>query len=433
MQENRSFDQYFGTYPGAKGIPGLAGNPGTEPCLPDPLHGGCVQPFHDFQDRNFGGPHATSSALRDMDCSRSRQHRGCQMDGFVAQAERGHKCTTTDPNCSPCTTTTSAACVDPMGYHTRADIPNYWRYARDFVLQDQMYEPISSWSLPAHLYMLSEWSATCTSLDDPNSCTSSTRPGRPLPGQLSYAWTDLTFLLHEYGVSWRYYIFTGDEPDCEVDSNVSCAPVHQGPRTPGIWNPLPAFTDVTQDGQLDDIQSLSAFFDAARAGKLPAVSWIVPQRKVSEHPQSLVSAGQTNVTGLINAIMSSPDWSSTAIFLSWDDWGGFYDSFVPPVVDHIGYGMRVPGIVISPYAKKGYIDHQTLSFDAYVKFIEDDFLGGQRLDPATDGRPDSRPMVRENAPILGDLRRDFSFRQRPRRPELLPVCPVTDLQPTPVC
>jgi phospholipase C len=87
----------------------------------------------------------------------------------------------------------------------------------------------------------------------------------------------------------------------------------------------------------------------------------------------------------------------------------FYDHVVPPVVDGAGYGFRVPGLVISPWARRGYIDHQVLSFDAYLKFIEDVFLGGQRLDPASDGRPDPRPNVRERAPILGDLARDFDF------------------------
>jgi phospholipase C len=87
----------------------------------------------------------------------------------------------------------------------------------------------------------------------------------------------------------------------------------------------------------------------------------------------------------------------------------------------------VPGIVISPYARTGYVDHQSLSFDAYVKFIEDDFLGGQRLDPRTDGRPDPRPDVREDNPALGDVARDFDFHQRPRPPRLLPEHPRTTL------
>jgi phospholipase C len=122
--------------------------------------------------------------------------------------------------------------------------------------------------------------------------------------------------------------------------------------------------------------------------------------------------------------MQSPDWSSTAIFLAWDDWGGFYDHVVPPKVDGSGYGLRVPGLVISPYARHGFIDHQTLSFDAYLKFIEDDFLGGQRLDPATDGRPDPRPDVRESAPQLGDLTADFDFSEPSRPPLMLPLRPT---------
>jgi phospholipase C len=149
----------------------------------------------------------------------------------------------------------------------------------------------------------------------------------------------------------------------------------------------------------------------------------VPSNPVSEHPPSSIAAGQAYVTSVINAVMKSPDWRSTAIFLTWDDWGGFYDHVVPPKVDVNGYGLRVPGLVISPYARRGFIDHQVLSFDAFVKFIEDDFLGGRRLDPATDGRPDPRPSVRENMAILGSVVRDFNFKQKPRRPMLLPVHP----------
>jgi phospholipase C len=440
MQENRSYDQYFGTYPGADGIPGLAGNPGSVPCVPDPVNGGCVQPFHDTNDKNFGGPHGAANATADMDCAAPATRSGCAMDGFVGQSEKGQNCTTTDPNCSPCTAGSHAQCVDVMGYHDASEIPNYWGYARNFVLQDHMYEPNASWSLPQHLFQVSEWSAFCTDPLNPFSCTNALQNPNPdaakggeNDGQLHYAWTDMTYLLHRDGVSWGYYVFQGTEPDCESDSAMTCAPVQQGPKTPGIWNPLPSFTDVSQDGQLGNIQTLSNFFTAAKNGTLPAVSWIDPNGKVSEHPTALVSAGQTYVTGLINAIMQSPDWGSTAIFLSWDDWGGFYDQVVPPAADVNGYGLRVPGIVISPYAKQGYIDPQTLSHDAYNKFIEDDFLGGQRLDPATDGRPDSRPDVREASPLLGDLVNDFDFSQPPRAPLILPVCPTTDLTPKPAC
>jgi hypothetical protein len=215
---------------------------------------------------------------------------------------------------------------------------------------------------------------------------------------------------------------------------MTCAPVQQGPKTESIWNPLPAFSDVIQDHQQGNIQSISNFFAAAKTGRLPAVSWVIPSGPVSEHPGWLVSSGQTYVTGLVDAIMRGPDWSSTAIFLSWDDWGGFYDHVAPPTVDQNGYGLRVPGLVISPYAKAGYVDHQALSHDAYNKFIEEDFLDGQSLDPATDGRPDDRPDVRETNPALGDVAVDFDFNHAPRAPVVLPVCPKTDLTtPRPKC
>ncbi len=422
MQENRSFDQYFGTYPGADGIP-------PDVCVPDPVNGGCVKPFHDSSDLNYGGPHGAANAVADID--------GGRMDGFVAQAEKGEGCSSDDPNCSPCTDTAHANCIDVMGYHDAREIPNYWTYAHDFVLQDHMFEPNSSWSLPEHLYEVSEWSAFCTNALDPFSCTNSLENPNaiinlnPLGTTPKYAWTDLTYLLHKDNVSWGYYVFAGTEPDCEDDSAMTCAPVQQGPKTPSIWNPLPHFEDVHQDDQLSDIQSLSNFFTAAKNGTLPAVSWISPNGTVSEHPPGLVSSGQTYVTGLINAIMRSPEWDSTAIFLSWDDWGGFYDHVQPPVVDENGFGLRVPGLVISPYARRGFLDHQILSQDAYNKFIEDDFLGGQRLDPATDGRPDPRPDVREDNPLVGDLTADFDFNQAPRAPVILSPHPSPGPASTP--
>ncbi len=423
MQENRSFDQYFGTYPGANGIPAGV-------CVPDPLHGGCIKPFHDPNNENYGGPHGHGAFTADLD--------GGKMDGFVSEAEQGMKCSSTEPGCSPCTEEESSGqCVDSMGYHDAREIPNYWTYAQNFVLQDDMFEPNSSWSWPEHLFEVSAWSAVCKDgkewSENPLACISAIE-GPPDPryelkfyAEHSLPWTDITYLLHKYGVSWRYYVFEGNEPDCEDDEAMTCAPVKQGPKTPGIWNPLLDFLDVKEDGQMGNVQSLTNFYSAVKNTSecgLPNVSWITPNEKVSEHPPALVSNGQAYVTTLVNSIMRSPCWGSTAVFLSWDDWGGFYDHVVPPVIDGNGYGFRVPGLVISPYARAGYVDHQQLSHDAYLKFIEDDFMAGQRLNPATDGRPDSRPDVREEAPGLGNLVEDFDFSQSPRPPLLLPVNPA---------
>jgi phospholipase C len=145
-----------------------------------------------------------------------------------------------------------------------------------------MFEPTASWSLPAHLYEVSEWSAWCSNPFQPFSCHGA--PGWPNPDWVSgnvsaingpsdqsthYAWTDMTYLLHRQNVSWGYYVFKGTEPDCANDGATSCAPVQQGPQTPGIWNPLPSFADVRQDGQLGNVQTLSNFFTAATRGRSP--------------------------------------------------------------------------------------------------------------------------------------------------------------------
>jgi phospholipase C len=415
MQENRSFDHYFGTYPGADGIPMQNGVPTV--CVNDPTTNQCVKPFHDVNDINAGGPHGGNPAATDID--------GGKMDGFIAAYRDGMKAckgrSVDTPGCA------FGKAPDVMGWHDAREIPNYWAYAQNFVLQDKMFEPNASWSLPAHLFMISAWSADCSRPGDPMSCADSldgpkNALARANAGKLDYAWTDLTYLLHQNNVSWAYYLSEGSEPDC-ADDAMLCTPNKMSKNVPGIWNPLPAFDTVKQDNQLTNIQTVDQYFVAAKNGTLPAVAWITPENSVSEHPPAKVSLGQAYVTSLINAAMQGPDWNTTAIFLAWDDWGGFYDHVVPPKVDALGYGLRVPGLVISPYAKQGFIDHQTLSFDAYLKFIEDDFLNGQRIDPQTDGRPDPRPDVRENVPQLGDLINDFDFTQAPRAPLLLPENP----------
>ncbi|MGN7200765.1 alkaline phosphatase family protein [Arthrobacter sp. SAFR-044] len=483
-QENRSFDSYFGTYPGADGIPMKDGKPAV--CVPDPAKGGCVAPFYSTADVNAGGPHSPDDAAADIN--------GGAMDGFVAQAEKGiAHC---GPTATDCTFTSKA--TDVMGYHDRKQLPTYWDYADNFVLQDHMFSSAAAGSLQAHLYMVSEWSAKCTKAGDPSSCVNALESLDPEPEKADfdksligkcqanadlqpcrdalqaagissdlavqteqiasadckstdsftackaganaadipdalkeklaqaartlrrpdYAWTDLTYLLHKHSVPWAYYVFSGTEPDCRNDA-ATCQPVKQDAETPGRWNPLPYFDTVTEDGEQGNIKPLDGFYDDARQGRLPAVTWVAPTDEVSEHPPARVRTGQQYVAGLINAIMSGPDWNSTAIFLNWDDWGGFYDHVPPPVVDKNGYGLRVPALVISPYARKGFIDHQVLSQDAYLKFIEDDFLGGERIDPATDGRPDNRPGVREDNPLLGDLASAFDFSQAPRPPLIM--------------
>jgi phospholipase C len=411
-QENRSFDSYFGTYPGADGIRMRDGVP--EACIPDPAHGGCRRPYHDPTDRNWGGPHWSRSAYADVD--------GGRMDGFLAQAEvhRTLCDRTVDRNLPSCSFAWKRP--DVMGYHTAAEIPNYWAYAHAFVLQDHLFSPDLGPSLPTHLYNVSGWSARCAN-HSPMSCRSSLNPAPAnTPAKEPYAWTDLTYLLHRAHVSWRYYVSSGRQPDC-ASGAVTCRLGRLDAGTPSIWNPLPSFETVHADHQLRDVTAVGHYFQAARDGTLPAVSWVIPNERSSEHPPALISVGQAWVTRVVNAAMRSPDWGSTAIFLFWDDWGGFYDHVPPPRVDGAGYGLRVPGLVISPFARRGYVDHQTLSFDAYLKFIEDDFLRGRRLDPRTDGRPDARPVVREDVKALGDLRRDFNFRQPPRPPLFLAPWP----------
>ncbi|MGA2120535.1 MAG: alkaline phosphatase family protein [Methanoregula sp.] len=417
MQENRAFDEYFGTYPGADGYPMQNGAPAV--CVPDPDEGQCVPPYHDPRDVNYGGPHSQYESEADINDGK--------MDGFIEQAEIAINNTCTRAaNPGQCMRAVAEeAEVDVMGYHDRREIPNYWEYADNYVLQDRMFESSASWSLPSHLYMVSAWSARCKA-GDPMSCVDALQGPQRLivsgNGTITevpdYAWTDITYLLHRNNITWAYYLAEGDQPDC-ADDAMFCPLQPQEVVVPQIWNPLPWFDTVRENNQVKNVQAIDRYYAAARAGTLPKVVWITPNQTVSEHPPARVSVGQAFTASIINAAMEGPDWNSTAIFLTWDDWGGFYDHVVPPKVDQNGYGIRVPGIVISPYAKRGYIDHQTLSSDAYLKFIEDDFLNGTRLDPSTDARPDSRPTVRENVPVLGDLTNDFDFSQEPRAPLVL--------------
>jgi len=409
VMENRSFDHYFGTYPGADGIP-------NKVCVPDPALGNkCTVPYHDIDQVDVGGPHTLAASETDVNNGK--------MDGFIQAAlDQDDNPCVADPKGPDCEDRVGPqGQPEVMGYHDRGEIPNYWAYADNYVLQDHMYAPTDSWTLPSHLFLMSAWSAICTDHTDPMSCTSSLGgDGKKLEvptqkGDTPYAWTDITYLLDKAGVSWNYYVAPG--PTCYQKA---CDLAKNQDKTTGYQNPMPGFLTVKEDKSSAKVTAYTKYFAAAESGALPSVSWVMPAINQSDHPgHASIKEGQAFVTDVVNAAMKGPDWDSTAVFVTWDDWGGFYDHEKPIVIDANGYGIRVPGLLISPYAKEGFVDHQVLSFDAYLKLIEDRFLDGQRLDPKTDGRPDPRPTVREDVSQLGDLTKEFDFSQGPRPPLLL--------------
>jgi phospholipase C len=436
MQENRSFDNYFGTFPGANGFPG-----GT--CVPiDPTRPqlGCVMPFHDPNDVNAGGPHGAGDAQADLDDGITQ----AKMDGFVLRQTQGLANTCGDgsgngrskANCGKYIPGT--AIHDVVGYHNAGELPNYWAYARNFVLQDQMYAGVRSWSMAAHLDLTSEWSAHCDNPLDVSTCTTSPNPGVPSGNKVIYPWVNLFQLLDTHQVSWKYYLGQGTEPDCD-DDQMTCDPQLQKTGLPSYWNPAPSFAWVQAQGQAyvtAHNPNIDQFLVDIKNGVLPQVAWVVPAQDYSEHPVAGITAGQDYVTSLVNAVMQSPYWSDTAIFLSWDDWGGFYDHVVPPVVDRNdtknpieGFGLRVPGLLISAYARSGMIDHNVLSTDSYARFIETLFMDDTRLDPVQMGEPDSRPTIRDkitqvrfmNGDVVpvGGLDAEFDFGQKPLPPLIL--------------
>ena len=440
MQENRSFDSYFGTFPGADGIP-------ADTCVPISLANpgaGCVAPFHDVHDSSIGGPHAQGNAQRDLDDGITRDLN----DGFVDQQNMqiATTCAAT-PKSYFCVDENLQNRHDVMGYHTDQEIPNYWAYAENFVLQDRLFEGVRNWSLPSHLDLASEWYATCSNPADVSTCVTGDVYNTQTSSKAKYPWVSLFQLMDLNQVSWKVYLGAGSEPDCD-DSALTCDPVPQLPTVPSAWNVAPGFSYVVGRGGpylKAHNPSVDQFLKDVQNNTLPQVAWVVPGLDVSEHPgNSGVTAGEMYVTSLVNAVMQSPYWQSTAIFISWDDWGGFYDHVAPPNVDTNsttypiqGFGLRVPGLLVSAWAKPGYVDHQTLSFENYAVFFENLFMNGARLDPAALGHPDARPTIRDeitsvsypngNTEQIGDLMNEFDFTQTPLPPLVLTTHVPTNL------
>jgi phospholipase C len=376
IKENRSFDNYFGTFPGADGATsGLISTGETVALGHTP----------DRTPRDLGHSWADAHAAID----------GGRMDRF--DLVKGGNVRND---------------LLSMTQFIDSDIPNYWSYAEHFALGDRMFGAIAAESFPNHLYAVSSQAAGVIS--NPNSpkwgCDAdeqtTTVEVLDSAGNITNAFPCFELLtladrLESANVSWRYYAPVSGQPGY-IWSTLDAIP-HI--RFSPLWE-----SRVPPDGQ---------FVDDASAGALPSVSWLVPDFSVSDHPSRAIAGGPSTVSTCegenwtvqqINAIMQGPDWPTTAIVLTWDDFGGFYDHVPPPSVDRYGLGVRVPLIVISPYVKEGIVSHTVYESASVLQFIETRF--GLKALTSRDVEANS----------LLDM---FDFNQAPAPPLILPLrdCP----------
>ena len=263
-----------------------------------------------------------------------------------------------------------------MSYMDYRVIPNYWEYARKFTLCDNFFSSLAGPSLPNHLYAFAAQSGGLVHL-----MYIRTRHN-------VFSFPTLVDRLTDSHISWKNYVG-----------------IAAFPRRPSFRNPLPAFVKFDHNASLlSHLVGLDQFYADLSGGTLPAVSWITPGFVGSEHPPANVQKGMWYVTGLVNAVMQSSYWNSCAIILVWDDAGGFYDHVLPPQTDMYGFGNRVPAIVISPYAKSGVINHTQFDFTSPLKLIELKF----GISPLTARDADSNTML--------DC---FDFSQKPLPPDII--------------
>jgi len=324
MQENHSFDNYFGTYPGADGIP-----PGT--CMPlnpaDPSQG-CVEPFHigDNDVQPTDPDHSTATSRLQYDDGR--------MDGFIYALNLRNQ----DGR-------------QAMGYYDDREIPYYWNLADQYVLFDRFFSSAAAGSLVNHVY----WVAGAPGSDR-------------IPSEGLNDVPTIFDSLQARGISWKFYV-----------QNYDAGLTYRTPSPPGnrasqlVWVPLLNMDRFIDNPELSShIVDLNEFYSDAQNGTLPAVAYVVPSG-ASEHPPGSLRSGQRFVRSLITELMRSDEWSSSAFMWSYDDWGGWYDHVPPPQVDAYGYGFRVPALLVSPYARRGYIDSTQLDYTSILKFIEENW------------------------------------------------------------
>jgi phospholipase C len=320
MQENHTFDNYFGTFPGADGVRNGCGVPTDPQELGSPL----VKPFHLTQLRTPDLHHGEVT-------SRAAFDKG-KMDGFIKAQ-----------------TTRNLPGRLALGYYDGGDLPLYWELAAEYVLADRFFSSAQGGSSINHQY----WVAARSS----GHADSIPKSGIDL----------LTIFdrLDAARVGWKFYVknFT---PDLNFRNQLP-----NDPRDAQLaWVPLltmPRFVD--DPARKARIVDLAGLYSELVKGEAPAVSYII-QGGTSEHPPGHIVNGELATVSIISAIMRSPLWESSAIILTWDDWGGWYDHVTPPQIDRDGYGFRVPALIISPYARRGLVFHETADFTSIVRFIE---------------------------------------------------------------
>jgi phospholipase C len=318
MQENHSFDNFFGKFPG---IPSPYGENDTV-CNVDPRTHLCVKAWN----ADSKSTTVQSEALAHLYGNSHTAYDGGKMDKFIlTQVNSGFKWAD-----------------NTMAYYTSATLPNYWDYASKYALDVNFFSSVLSYSYPNHLAMVAGSNIQ-------SGCGSKGRGGCKPQFNLNYE-TIIT-ILNKTGLDWKYYAGSWLSSD-------ECKPISSG-SLPGLityWNVLPDFPAI-QTGQstCHRIVPNSQFFSDVSSDYLPQVSWVTPSYLVSDHPAfSTLPNGQKYVASVVNAIMSKSDlWKSTVIYLSWDDFGGYFDHIKPNQVDSFGYGFRVPLIVISPYVIPG--------------------------------------------------------------------------------
>jgi phospholipase C len=366
IKENRTFDHYFGKFPGAAGATTAVDSAGQ------------TVPLAQADDTNFGCDinHQWESAHSAYDCG--------GMDKFDGISFNGKACDRTQP--APYTN-------HSLTQFSQADIPNYWAYAQHFTLGDHMYSSLMGPSYPNHLYTVAAQSggeATgAGAVDNPTAAPkgSSGGWGCDVAGQTVKTYPfgppacPATGTFGSHSSCWSFTTLP-DEIDAIPSSTTPLDWRYYAPN-PGsggyIWSILNAFSQIRNDpARWAKVVPYTQLFTDLTSNQLPAVSWIVLPGSLSEHSPNSVCVGENYTVQIVNALMQSGAWCTSALFVTWDDFGGFYDHLPPPDpaaqnADSFGPGFRVPLLVISPYAKAGFIDTRAFDFSSLVKFAETTF------------------------------------------------------------